>query len=258
MLLRSSFAFAAVLLPGLLFAQTNTFDLHMNGKSIGHDTFTIAKSGKGVKLVSNFKVTIRNSDFDARDEFTFSETYAYLEGSQTDKSTNQQSSYLPDKQRKELTIAYAAAGKTSSKFIDIKPNLVVLPSFDAGAAQVLLTLATSNPTPDNHYTVFIPDNGAAGQTRSDDPTAAPPNPDDSLPRETRAYDSLWVKGGPLTGTLDGKPLTVNTYALAFGKFRWIFFADEQNNLLQVNVSLLHASYIRNNFKLDPPKQAAPH
>jgi len=255
MLRKTWFALTAVLLSAPLHAQANTFELHLNGKPVGRDTFSIAPNSKGVKLISILKFTIRNFDVDARDEFNFSDSYTYLDGSQTDKSTNQQSSYLPDKPRKELTIAYAAAGKTSSKFIDMKPNLVVLPSFDAGAAQALLTLATSHPTPDNHYAIFIPDNGAVGQTRGDDPNAAPP--EDSLPREPRVYDSVWVKGGPLTGTLDGRPVNVNTYALAFGKFRWIFFADESNNLLQVNVSLLHASYIRNSFKLDPPKTSAP-
>jgi hypothetical protein len=246
-------ALLLALIPPVVNAQVNEFDLHQNGKSVGHGSFAFETKGNEVKLVSNFIVNIKNFADGTRDEFTYTDGYAFLEGIQTSKTMNLQESFVPNKQRKELTIAFVFDGSGSSRIIDMKPNLVVLPSFDVGAAQALLTLATSHPTPDNHYTIYIPDNGAAGKARSDGPSfmsPAPVKPEDSLPPGPHSYDSIWVKGGAVTGTLDGKPLKVNTYALAFGKFRWIFFADEQNNLMQVNVSLIHGSYIRDKFKLD--------
>jgi len=42
-----------------------------------------------------------------------------------------------------------------------------------------------------------------------------------------------------------------------GKFRWLFFADQSISLMQLNVSMLHASYLRENFTLDPPKSGMP-
>jgi hypothetical protein len=194
-------------------------------------------------------------DLDVREEFTYSDTYAFLEGSATDRSINQQSAYLPSSNHKDFAISVTAAGMLSSKIIDLKPNPIVLPSFDPGAAQALLLEATTHPTADNHYSIFIPDNGAIGAPNPNDPNAPPRSPDQTLPPIAQFYDSVWIKGGPMTGTLDGKPINIKTYALAFGKFRWIFFADESNNLMQCNSTLVHGSYIREKFKLDPPPQA---
>jgi hypothetical protein len=240
--------------------QTTTFELHINGKSFGKDVFTLAKAGKGYKLASHLTGSYRNNDLDYKDAITYDENFAFQDGSQNSQGTNQQTSYLPSKTRKEMTIANAAGGRTSSVFEAINgPDLIFLPPFDAGAAQALLLQAVNHPTANNHFTTFLANGYNAFANAGHDPTADPAaaKPEETLPTTTHSFDSVWVKGGPFTGTLDGKPVTLNTYALAFGKFRWIFFADEQNNLMQVNVTVLHAAYIREGFKLDPPKTPMP-
>jgi hypothetical protein len=258
----------ALLLPVIAFAslhaQTNTFELHVEGKKIGMDTYTLAKAKRGYKLMSHLEGSIHGSDLDFRDTLSYDDVYAYLDGAQTSQASNQQTSWIPSKDGKEITIAASAGGRTSSNFEPITPNLVVLPAFDAGAAQALLLFITNHPTEKNLYSLYLPmgyspAGGRGGGRGAEPPDASGANTgsEDSLPAGVHCFTALWAKGGPLTGTRDGNPVNVNTYLLAFGKFRWLFFADEANNLMQVNVSLLHASYIRSNFKLDPPKQAMP-
>ena len=255
-----SIALLAALLPAAAFAQIgtqpNTFELHINGKKIGKDVYTFAATKHGYKTMSHTEGSIHANDFDYKYTFTFDENYGYVDGARIGQDTNQQDSWLPSKDRKEMTVAASAEGRTSSTFEPVGPDLVVLPAFEAGAAQALLLLATTHPAPKDTYSVYLTSGYGAAGGSAPNPNAQP-NPDETLPPGQHCFTALWVKGTPFTGTLDGKPLNINSFMLAFGKFRWIFFADEQNNLMQVNVSLLHASYIRENFKLDPPKPLMP-
>lgn len=242
--LLSPAATAPVLAQSL--GSTANFDLHLAGKSVGHDIYTLSKSGKGYKLASHLTGTVRNTDFDFKDSFTYSGTYAYIDGAQTSQAANQQISYLPDRALKEMTVAVAVAGRTSSAVEPIGPNLLLLPPFDAGAAQALLLHCITSPTPDNLYNLYLTPGYSLGI-----PANAAPAADQTLPSGVHMFSALWAKGRDVTGTLDGKPVTLHTYQLAFGKYRWIFFADPDNNLMQVNVSLLHGAYIREHFQLDP-------
>jgi hypothetical protein len=265
MVVRSCIAFLLAV-PAAGFAQISpaslnqpvTFELHLAGKPVGKDVYTITKSKQGYKLASHLEGKLHNSDLDFKDSISYTDDFSYLDFGQVAQGTNQQISYLLSKDHKEMTIAVVAAGRTSSSPDPINPTdaLVVLPPFDAGAAQALLSYAVSHPTPQNHLSVYLTPGYSLGGGRPD-PNAPPAPADDTLPPGVHCFTAVWLKGAPLTGTLGDKPVTVNSYALAFGKARFIFFADQDNNLMQVNVSLLHGSYIRENFKLDPPKQAMP-
>lgn len=238
-----------ILLAGAAFAsvsalaQTNVFDLHLQGKEVGHDTYTLTKGKTGYKVASHLSGAYKNTDLDFKDAISYDENYLFLDGSQTSQNTNSQFSYLPSKDRKEMTIAVAANGHTSSNFEPITgTDLIFLPPFDAGAAQALLLQAVLHPAEKDLYTVYLTSNYGMFASPGSEP----------LPGGIHYFKAVWLKGVPLTGLLDGKQIPINTYALAFGKFRWIFFADEQNNLMQVNVSLLRGSYIRSKFKLNAP------
>ncbi len=51
-------------------------------------------------------------------------------------------------------------------------------------------------------------------------------------------------------------MTAHSYTLVFGNFRWVFVADDENSLLQVNVSGSQPNYVRTDFKLDATDAAA--
>jgi hypothetical protein len=260
MLLRLSALLLAVFASHAALAQNNTFELHLNGKKIGKDTFTISKAKQGYKISSHYSYSTLGYEGQYNAEYHFDDNYSLIDCGLDNTGTMLHYAYTPNKAMSAINISTMQVGSQSSEFVDIKPDF--LPNFDPAAAQALLLHALTHPTPDNKYNVLIPSfhsapsgGGGKGSAPAAAPTAAPAG--DSLPPGNHAYEAVWIKGGPLTGTLAGRPIKIGTYALAFGNFRWIFFADEQNNLMQLNVTLIRASYIRSDFRLDPPKQAMP-
>jgi hypothetical protein len=238
-------------------AQTVKFDLRAGGKSIGKDEFTIAKTKQGYKLASRFNYALGVKDGQFSNEYRADDNYTLIDCGMINTGNTVHYGFSPNKARTELTINTAQGGSQSNDFTPIKPDFLLLTDFDPAAAQLILLHAVTHPTPDNKYNVLVPQLGGSGGGGGRGRGAAPPDAaepkGDDLPPGNNSYDALWAKGRDLTGTLDEKPVTVHTYQLAFGTFRWIFFADDANNLMQLNVTRLHSSYIREGFKLDPIK-----
>ena len=237
-------------------AQTNNFDLQSGGRSVGRASFTLAKTKQGFRLSSHLSYHINGLESDLSNEFKFSDAYSYVEGASSNISSQMHTSYVPNKTRTDLVIGMVQGGVQDSHHLAIKPDLAIMPPFDPGAAQVMLLLATTHPTEKNLYNVVVPgSSGGGGSGRGD--SAPPPDPSEAAgghqPAGNNAYDALFAKGPDGNGTLDGKPIAIHTYVLTAGKNTWTFFADDQGNLMQLDNSMVHASYIRVKFKLDMPQ-----
>jgi hypothetical protein len=230
----------------VLHAQTNTFDIVSDGKVVGKSTYTIAKAKQGFRLQGRTTYVIRPVEARATDDIRLSDNYGFLQGSITDQNSQTVYSYLPDKSRTTLTVGTIQAGAMDSHSLPIKPDAAFMPSFDAGAAQVMLLLALTHPTSNNLYNAIVPGN-AGHAPKQYDPKSVEAETPDRRPGDN-AYDVLWAKGSDATGTLDGKPVNLHSYTLT-GKVSWTFYADDQNNLMQVDSSQDKASCIRANFKL---------
>ena len=230
----------------VLHAQTNTFDIVSGGKVVGHSTYTLAKAKQGFRLQGRTTYVIRPAEARTTDDVRLTDNYGFVQSSITDQNSQIVYSYIPDKSRTTLTIGTIQAGAMDSHSLPIKPDVAFLPSFDAGAAQVMLLLALTHPTSTNLYNVIVPGNSGHSQKQSDakslDAEAGDSHPGDN------DYDVLWAKGADATGTLDGKPITLHSFTLT-GKVNWTFYADDQNNLMQVDSSQDKASCVRANFKL---------
>jgi hypothetical protein len=239
-------AILATLVSSVATAQTNSFDIVAGGKAIGKDTYTLAKAKQGYKLDTHPTTHFAGSESNTSSEFKYDDNYGFVVGSTANQINQMHTSYTPDKTRTQLVVGVVQADVQNSRFLGIKPNFAIMPSYDAGAAQAMLLLAVTHPTADNLYNVVVP-----GLERSGPP--ADPGGGYQAPRQKPgdfAYDALWAKGADTTGSLDGKPVQLHTYTLSAGKSTWTFYADDTNTLMQVDVSLLSASYIRTKFKLD--------
>ncbi len=159
-----------------LLAQSSTFDLQMAGHSMGRDSYTLSKAKQGYKLSSRLSYHINGVESDISDEFRLADDYHYLEGISSNDAIQMRTSLVPNKARTDLTIGMTQGGAQDSHHLAIKPNFVLLPNFDAGAAQAVLLLATTHPTPDDLYDVVVP--GAA-------PSHAPGAGAGPLPPPTR-------------------------------------------------------------------------
>jgi hypothetical protein len=234
-------------------AQTNTYDLQSGGHSLGRASFTLARTKQGFKLSSHLSYHINGVESDISNEFKLSDAYAYLEGASSSISSQMHTSYVPNKTRTDLVIGMVQGGVQDSRHLAIKPDLAIMPPFDPGAAQVMLLLATTHPTGKNLYNVVVPGSTGGGGRGESSP---PPDPSEGggghQPAGNNAFDALFTKGPDGNGTLDGKPMAIHTYILTAGKNTWTFFADDQNNLMQLDNSMVRASYIRAKFKLDQP------
>lgn len=259
-LLHATLALAFLIAPAVMLAQANRFDLIMEGKKIGSESYTLAPAKGGYALDGKLNFRVAGADGDFVSEFKFGEDYSFIDGTITDQATRHRTTLVPNKAHNSMTVTLFQGAGHNPTIVDIKPNLVILPPFDPGAAQAILLLATTHPTADSLYNLFVPvpgGGGGGGGRRGGGAAAA--DTDASAEDGTTAHDARWFKGKDSGGTLDGKPVLLHTYMLAYGKSRYIFYADDSNTLMLMNVPAIKATYIRSNFKLNaaPPSAAAP-
>jgi hypothetical protein len=268
-------ASALILFTALAHAQTNTFELRAGGAKIGQASYTLAKTKSGYRLSVRSDAQIGGHPSEVSEDFKYDENYAFQEGDIDNRDMHVHNGYVPSKDRTEVVATVAHNGVQVSKSLVCKPAVALLPGFDPGAAQVMLLLATTHPTPTSSYSIIVPgggegggggDDGASGGGRGGrghQSAAAAPAPGAAAPQSQGpepggdAADGLWKKAQDLTGNLDGKSIPIHAYLLASGSFRWIFFADDANTLMQVTLPTLHATYVRQNFHLDLPPTPPP-
>ena len=177
---------------------------------------------------------MHGQDGDYSNDYKFNDSYAPLEVA-TSINSEQPTliSYIANKTRTEVTISRVSGGSQTNDFFAIKPDFFMLPPFDAGAAQAFL-LASALPATPSTVNIYVP-------TFNDIRTHGTP------------ADARFVKGPTVNGTLDGKPVTAKTFLLFTPDFRWIFYADDTNTLLQLDEPIAKASFVRQHFTLtDPP------
>ena len=250
----------ALLLPAAAQAQADThagtFDLIVSGVKIGKSTYKVEKTKAGYKLTNRATYRVAGTDGDQSDDFKFNDSFGYIDGTTTDHNTQLQTGYVPNKTRDQATITHFQGAAHDSSVIDIKPDLIVLPPLDAGAAEVALLLATTHPTPGNKYSLLIPggagagSGGGGGRRGGGAPSANTTADASALPPGDNDLDATWIKGKDTSGTLDGKLLLLHAYLFSAGGLRIILYADTDNNLMQLNAAAFHASYTRQNFKLN--------
>ena len=231
-------ALAVFAMPIGAISQSATFDLIVDGKLSGKDAFTLSKDKRGYKLSSRFKYSIHAQEANFFDEFKYSDSYSYLEGSMTDQGETQVAiSYVPNKPRTEINIGRVSSGLQSNDFFPIKPDFFLLPPFDAGATQALL-LAVVQPAGPRALNIYSPvAGGVDGMHR------------DGAPAHRPSVDAKWSTGPDVAAMLDDKPLTAKTYLLATPSFHWIFYADQAHTLLQCDLPDVKIRYIRQGFRL---------
>jgi type 1 fimbria pilin len=240
-------------------AQSNAFAIVYDGKQVGKSVYTVKKTKKGFEMNDRSTYRLGGQDGDLSDEFHYGPGYNYIDGTDIDHNTQLQTSYVPSKAGDQVTISRFQQAGHDSNIVPAKPDMIVLPSFDAGSAQMALLYVKTSPTADSKYNVLFPGGagggarGGGGGRHGGGGTA----PDDAaaMPTGDNTVDMLWVQGKDAEGSVDGKPVSLHTYELAAGRLRVILYADTQNTLMLADAPALKMLYIRNGFKLAPPPPA---
>jgi len=261
MLLRPTALVLAILAAPAVFAQSGkdatTFDITLNGKSFGKDTYTLTKAKSGYKLLSHVQCFTKGLQIDDRDTFNLTDDYAYIDGTDSNQDSGVQTYWQPSKDHKDMNINTSGGASVSSRVEPLGGTnpLLNMPAFDAGAAQAALLFILAHPS-DAGYTAWLPGynligmNARTGVTGEDNSIVLQT---ETLPSGPQSFNVQFAKGPDVTGALNGAPVKLHSYQMGFGKFRWTFFADETNVLMQMDVSVLRSSYIRAKFKLDKPQ-----
>ena len=256
MQLRSTLAAALFAISALApaFAQSATFDLKLGDRVIGRDSFSLSTGKGNAKLSSHVSYHINGQESASTNDFRYSDVYVFLQGGSSNDTNQTHYSFQLDKSRTDITIGSIQAGAMDSKHLPTKPDLMLLPVFDAGAAQAALLLAIKHPSDKNLYSVFVPaSRGGGSAPAGNDPSAVSAQGTGGGGQGNFVYDALFQKGPDATGTLDGKPVTLHSYTLTSGQNVWTFYADDSNTLMQADASMLSAHYVRAKFALDAAK-----
>jgi len=258
MLLRCTALILSALATPAVLAQNQTFDIIYGGKSIGKDTYTLAKSKTGYKLTSHYAIATRGLISDIRDTFNFTDDYTYIDGTEENQDSNKQLTWLPSKDHKDMNLNTLAQGATNSQVEPLASAgelpFINIPGFDAGAIQAAVLFIAAHAS-DKGYTAWVPGYilsglGAREGVSGDDTMSI--KQAEALPPNSHSFNVQWVAGPAMTGTLNGQPVKLKSYQLGFDVHRWTIYTDESNTLMQVDVTALPASYVRAKFKLDKP------
>jgi len=195
MFLRSTVLLLVALAAPAALAQNQTFDLIFNGKSIGKDTYTIAKSKTGFKLSSHFALVTRGLAVNVRDTFNFTPDYTYIDGTEENQDYNRTLTWLPSKDRKSMNMNSLAQGAMSSKIELLAGTLpfINIPAFDAGAVQAAILFIASHAS-DTGYTAWVPGSPASAPATASPAMTTPPS--------TRSSSSPQI---PIPTTSPGSP-----------------------------------------------------
>jgi len=233
-------------------AQQNSFTIQSKGAVIGKCVYTFDRSKDGFKVLSRYQakvaaqfhegsdpsnpVTSMITDIQQSNAYKLDANYGYLGGSinSNDGARTMIYGYSPNKQHTVMQLSSMQGGiQGPTSELNLSPGYMVLSPNDASAIQALLYQATTHPTPDNLYFLIVP---------SPNPRSGP-----------SSVQAKWTPQPDAAGTLAGKPVTLHHFSFAFGKSVSDIYSDDTNTLMEVDISVLNVSYIRNGFTLGPAK-----
>jgi hypothetical protein len=213
-------------------AETNSFDVFGRGNlKTATVTYTIDKVKEGLRAraMINRAGTVPTTILT---DYKVTPDANFLLGTSTVRDAAQ-TTFATSKSHDTLTIS-VVLDKSPLGRRDLKltiPSYLILFPDDPSVWQILADTATAHPHADNVYYVL------------------------ALQVDARTHDHMeaftWNAGGDKTGTLDGKPLTLQHFALKF-KDNSVgnIYTDAAGKIMQVEVPYLGVKQIRTNFALD--------
>jgi hypothetical protein len=228
-----------------------------NGKSIGQASYTLEPTKNGFKLHTTLDVTMDNGGVNdlqtnastgnsrggssSATDVTYSCEYKLTAGESFDSGYCQSSTtqtmimLATSKARDSVTVRLSRTGTDAgAQTVTLTtPDYFVLPNYDPGAIQALMTGALAHPHADKHYLLLVPANPDLGQNANS------------------AGVTTLEADGDAKGTLNGNPVALKHYTLTLLAGTAEIYTDEAGSLMEVVMTPLRASYVRDKFVLIP-------
>ncbi len=217
---------ASVLLAASALAQSASFAVSQNGKSVGTASFNIVSKPTGYESTSIVRVDMQglNYQLSKTEQLSASNTLLHVQLSAIINNSAVNVVAKPDATQFLLNIS--ANGRASTTRLDVHHHAVFLPDFDPGALETLLAIAAGSNNRD--LWAIIPK-----QAGTIEPIQLATYPDEQ-------------------GTLDGKPVTVHHLIATIAGNTTDLFAGPDNQLLQAELPQQGFALVRNGFVLTPP------
>ncbi len=219
-------ALFAVAAPVGAAGQSANFEIAENGHTVGTASFQFTATAQGYDSSSLVKVAMQGLDY-ALSKTEYLSPANELEHALVSATVNGEAVNVvaaPDSAQFLLNIS--ASGKSTTMRLEAHPGAVLLPDFDPGALETLLTLAVMQNNRD--LWAIVPK-----QAGSIDPVQLATYPDQE-------------------GTLDGKPVAVHHMVATIAGENTDLFSGPENQLLQAELPQPGFALIRKGFVLTPP------
>jgi hypothetical protein len=227
-LIPSSGLFALVLLgaTAAAMAQSASFAVSQNGKSLGTASFNFVSKPTGYDSTSIVRVDMQGLNYQLSKTEQLSASSSLLHVQISAIVNNSAVTVVAKPDAAQILLNISANGRASTTRLDPHDRAVFLADFDPGGLETLLTVAASSNNRD--LWAIIPK-----QAGSIQPVQLATYPDEQ-------------------GTLDGKPITVHHLVATIAGNATDIFASPENQLLQAEFPQEGFALVRNGFVLTPP------
>lgn len=229
--LASLLALVSLAAPAL-FAQSGTFDVALQGKSVGSASFRITPEEGAFRSITTVRVSTKGIEYALSKTEQLSSTRAFRNADLSAVVNGQAVHLTAVPQDGQLALTIAANGRTTTSRLAAHEAAVLLPDFDPGALETLLALAAARNNRD--LWVVIPRNAGSVE---------------QVQLATYADEK---------GTFDGKPIAVHHLIATCGGATTDLFSGPAHQLLQAELPQQGFALVRKGFVLTPPaKPLAP-
>lgn len=228
---------AALALSSVACSQTGNFTVAQHGKTVGTASFTFTAGPNGDDSETQVSIKMDGLNYTLAKTEHLSQAnhfrHAQLNANVNGKIVNLTAGLAPKTDpTPAVLLDITADGNTTDTRLAAHPGAVLLPDFDPGALETLLTLGVAQNSRD--LWAIIPKNAGSVEP---------------IQLATLA---------DLQGTLDGKPIVVHHLQATIAGAPTDLFSGPENQLLQAELPQKGFALVRNGFVLAPPtKPIAP-
>lgn len=214
-------------------AVSGSFTVSQLGHAVGTAEFRIAPSAAGYDSSSTVRVSMQGLNYALSKTEQLGQAHHLAHVVLSATVNNQAVNITAKPDAGQLLLNTSANGRSSTTRLTVHPAAVLVPDFDPGALQTLLTLADAQNGRD--LWAIIPKQAGSVE---------------AVQLATYADEQ---------GTLDGKPVTVHHVVATIAQTDTDLFFGAGNQLLQAELPQQGFSLVRKGFVLIPPKRpgAAP-
>lgn len=217
-----------MILPQFATAQSADFQVAQHGHSVGTASFTITAAPQGSSSTSIVRVAMQGLDYalSSSEQLTASRQLMQVQLSAAVNGSAVTVEARPD--AGQLLLDISAGGRRTSTHLPAHPGAVFLPDFDPGALETLLA-------------------SAAVQNNRELWAILPKGPGTVVQVNLATFADM-------TGTMDGKSLTVHHLVATINGAKTELFSGPENQLLQAELPQGFA-LVRKGFVLQPTAKA---